>query len=352
MITVTNLKKSFSDLEVIKDITTVIERGEIVTIIGPSGTGKSTFLRCLNLMEIPTDGVIEFDGKNLMDKRTNVNDIRKKMGMVFQNFNLFSHLNVLDNLCIGQIKLLGKTRSQAEEKARELLSTVGLAEKWSAYPDELSGGQKQRVAIARCLSMEPDIILFDEPTSALDPTMIGEVTAVIKRLAKSGMTMVIVTHEMEFAKNVSTRVLYMDEGGIYEEGTPESLFENPKREKTRAFINKIKNFSYHISSDDFDFIEMMNKLIGFCNNHALSKSAAYKAQLVVEEIVSLIPKGNGAELIFSFPDSQDSFEVVFAYGGDDQNVLSEESLSSDVVKGIVREIIHEYNDRNYLRLKW
>jgi len=208
LIKVTNLKKSFGGLEVIKGITTTIEKGEIITIIGPSGTGKSTFLRALNMLDPPTDGTVEFEGQSLMDKKTNINEIRKKMGMVFQNFNLFAHMSIMDNLCVGQTKLLGISRSEAEETSRELLAMVGLAEKADAYPDELSGGQKQRVAIARCLSMKPEIMLFDEPTSALDPTMVGEVTAVIKRLAQNGMTMAIVTHEMDFARNVSTRIIY------------------------------------------------------------------------------------------------------------------------------------------------
>ena len=193
MIKVTNLNKSYGNLEVIKDITTTIEKGEVITIIGPSGTGKSTFLRCLNLLENPTSGEIEFEGKILTDKRTNINEVRRKMGMVFQNFNLFANMSVLDNLCVGQTKLLSIPRAEAEKNARELLQTVGLSEKADAYPDELSGGQRQRVAIARCLSMRPDIMLFDEPTSALDPTMVGEVTTVIKRFAQNCMTMAIVT---------------------------------------------------------------------------------------------------------------------------------------------------------------
>ena len=272
MITIKNLQKKYGSLEVIRDITTTIEKGEVITIIGPSGTGKSTFLRALNMLDPPTSGTVEFEGQNITDKKTNINNIRKKMGMVFQNFNLFAHMSVLDNLCVGQTKLLGIARAEAEQTAKELLQTVGLAEKVGAYPDELSGGQKQRVAIARCLSMKPDIMLFDEPTSALDPTMVGEVTAVIRRLARDGMTMAIVTHEMEFAKNVSTRVIYMDEGGIYEEGPPEIIFGAPKREKTRAFLNRTKCFRYDISSEDFDFIGLTNELLNFCVANALSKS--------------------------------------------------------------------------------
>lgn len=353
MITVKNLRKNYGSFDVIKDISTTIEKGEIITIIGPSGTGKSTFLRCLNMLEQPSGGTIEFEGSNLTDKHTNINHVRKKMGMVFQNFNLFSHMSVLDNLCVGQVKLLGISRAEAEKTARELLATVGLAEKADSFPDELSGGQKQRVAIARCLSMKPDILLFDEPTSALDPTMVGEVTAVIKRLAQSGMTMAIVTHEMEFAKNVSTRILYMDEGGIYEDGLPEVIFETPKREKTRAFILRIKSFSYKASSEDFDFIEMTNNLKNFCTAHAISRSNSIKAVQLSEELcVHLIPKNDFIGINFSFPDSQAEFEFTVTYGGAQRDITKEEGMAADIVRGTVKEINYEYDGNNKICLKW
>jgi polar amino acid transport system ATP-binding protein len=214
MIKVEHLSKNYGQLCVLKDITTEIQKGEVISIIGPSGTGKSTFLRCLNLLETPSEGRIEIDDLDILKKGADVPKLRRKMGMVFQSFNLYAHLTVLDNLTIGPVKLLHKTKDEAERKAVEILKTVGLAEKTAAFPDVLSGGQKQRVAIARCLVMEPEIILFDEPTSALDPTMVSEVLGVIRRLAKEGMTMAIVTHEMDFARDVSTRVFYMDEGLI------------------------------------------------------------------------------------------------------------------------------------------
>jgi polar amino acid transport system ATP-binding protein len=357
MIIVSDLKKSYGDTDVIKNISTTINKGEIITIIGPSGTGKSTFLRCLNLLEHPTSGTIEFEGKNLMDKKTNINEIRKKMGLVFQNFNLFAHMSILDNLCVGQTKLLGISRTEAEKTSFELLKMVGLVEKANAYPDELSGGQKQRVAIARCLSMKPDIMLFDEPTSALDPTMVGEVTSVIKRLARSGMTMVIVTHEMDFAKNVSTKIIYMDEGGIYEEGPPEVIFENPKREKTRAFIKRIKTFLYEVDSEDFDFIELINELGNFCTANALSKSNIYKAQLVTEELSTvLIPNNELRSVRFNFPEDQSSFELNVAYGGENRDVIQKpqsDKLSKSIVKGIASETSHYYSDNeNQLIVKW
>ena len=266
-----HLSKNFGALTVLSDINVEIKKGEVISIIGPSGTGKSTFLRCLNLLENPSGGKIFIDDIDILDKNTDVPKIRQKMGMVFQSFNIFSHLTVLENLTIGQIKLLGRSKEEAEKKAFQLLKLVGLAEKAESFADELSGGQKQRVAIARCLSMDPEIILFDEPTSALDPTMVSEVLAVIRRLAKEGMTMAIVTHEMDFARDVSKRVFYMDEGLIYEEGSPQQIFENPQKEKTKAFIHKIRSFNYHIDSPDYDLYAMNAEIEHFCEKHVLSK---------------------------------------------------------------------------------
>ncbi|HRI46698.1 MAG TPA: amino acid ABC transporter ATP-binding protein, partial [Ignavibacteriaceae bacterium] len=256
MIRVEKLSKVFGNVTVLKEINVEIHKGEIISIIGPSGTGKSTFLRCLNLLEQPTSGKIFIDKIDILDKNTNVPKLRQKMGMVFQSFNLFNHLTVLENLTIGQTKLLKRTKAEAESRGHELLKLVGLSEKEDNYADELSGGQKQRVAIARCLSMDPEIILFDEPTSALDPTMVSEVLAVIRRLAKEGMTMAIVTHEMDFARDVSNRVFYMDEGIIYEDGSPQQIFDSPQKEKTRAFINRIRSLNYSIRNISFDFYAM------------------------------------------------------------------------------------------------
>ena len=232
MIRVNNLHKSFEKNEVLKGINEHIEKGEVVVVIGPSGSGKSTFLRCLNLLEVPTSGEIIFEGKNITDKKVDINKIREKMGMVFQQFNLFPHKTVLDNLTIAPIKVKGVSKADAEKKAKELLDRVGLLNKADAYPSSLSGGQKQRIAIARALAMDPDVMLFDEPTSALDPEMVGEVLNVMKELAKEGMTMVVVTHEMGFAREVGDRILFMDKGNIMEEGTPEEIFSNPKNPRT------------------------------------------------------------------------------------------------------------------------
>ncbi|HAT4220985.1 TPA: amino acid ABC transporter ATP-binding protein [Clostridium perfringens] len=239
MINVRNLYKSFGKNEVLKDINETIKKGEVVVIIGPSGSGKSTFLRCLNLLEEPTSGVINFEGEDITDKNVDINRIREKMGMVFQQFNLFPHKTVMENLTIGPTKIKNISNGEAIKKGSELLEKVGLLDKKNFYPNSLSGGQKQRIAIARALAMEPDVMLFDEPTSALDPEMVGEVLGVMKSLAKDGMTMVVVTHEMGFAKEVGDRILFMDEGRIIEEGTPEEIFQNPKNSRTKDFLSKV-----------------------------------------------------------------------------------------------------------------
>lgn len=239
MINVNNLHKYFGDNKVLKGIDETINKGEVVVVIGPSGSGKSTFLRCLNLLEVPTDGEIIFEGKNITDKNTNINEIREKMGMVFQQFNLFPHKTVLENLTIAPINVKNRSKNEAVKIAKDLLNKVGLLDKAEAYPSSLSGGQKQRIAIARALAMEPDVMLFDEPTSALDPEMVGEVLNVMKDLAKEGMTMVVVTHEMGFAREVGDRILFMDGGKIVEQGTPEEIFDNPKNPRTQDFLSKV-----------------------------------------------------------------------------------------------------------------
>ncbi len=233
------LQKSFGKIEVLKGIDAEIKKGEVVVIIGASGSGKSTFLRCLNLLEEPTGGKIFFDGTDITDRKANINLHRQKMGMVFQQFNLFPHMTVLKNMTIAPMKLLGLSAKDANDRAMKLLETVGLADRADAYPSQLSGGQKQRVAIVRALCMEPEVMLFDEPTSALDPEMVGEVLAVIKQLASSGMTMAIVTHEMGFAREVADRVFFIDEGVIAEQDTPEEIFSNPKSPRLRDFLSKV-----------------------------------------------------------------------------------------------------------------
>ena len=233
------LVKNFGDVKVLKGIDTEIKRGEVVVVIGPSGCGKSTFLRCLNMLELPTDGKIVFEDADITEKGANLNLHRQKMGMVFQQFNLFPHMTILRNMTIAPMKLLGKSKEEAESRAMELLTKVGLADRAASYPSQLSGGQKQRVAIVRALAMDPDVMLFDEPTSALDPEMVGEVLEVMKDLAKSGMTMIVVTHEMGFAREVADRVLFFDDGIIAEEGTPDELFAAPKTQRARDFLGKV-----------------------------------------------------------------------------------------------------------------
>lgn len=239
MIKVTNLHKHFGKLEILKGIDMEIAKGEVVVVIGPSGSGKSTFLRCLNLLEVPTQGTITFEGANITDKRHNINETREKMGMVFQQFNLFPHMNVLNNITLSPVKVKKMAKNDAEKIAINLLNQVGLADKKDAYPSQLSGGQKQRIAIARALAMQPHVMLFDEPTSALDPEMVGEVLDVMKNLAAQGMTMVIVTHEMGFAREVGDRIVFMDGGYIVEEGDPNEVFNQPKHPRTQEFLSKV-----------------------------------------------------------------------------------------------------------------
>lgn len=241
MINITNLYKNFGDLEVLKNISTEIKKGEIISIIGPSGSGKSTFLRCINKLEEPSSGHIYIDGMDLMDKNTDINKVRERVGMVFQHFNLFPNMTVLDNLTLSPIMVKKESKEEAEKYAFSLLEKVGLSDKANSYPTQLSGGQKQRIAIARALAMKPEVILFDEPTSALDPEMIKEVLDVMRDLAKEGMTMLIVTHEMGFARNVGNRILFMDKGEIIEDCSPKEFFENPTNERIKDFLNKVLN---------------------------------------------------------------------------------------------------------------
>ncbi|HLU21762.1 MAG TPA: amino acid ABC transporter ATP-binding protein [Bacillaceae bacterium] len=239
MITVKNLHKSFGSLEVLKGINATIDESEVVCVIGPSGSGKSTFLRCLNLLEDITSGEVVIDGDNIVDKEVDINTVRSQVGMVFQHFNLFPHMTVLDNITLGPIQVKGTSKLKAEEEALPLLEKVGLSDKADVYPHSLSGGQKQRVAIARALAMNPKVMLFDEPTSALDPELVGDVLQVMKDLAREGMTMVVVTHEMGFAREVGDRVIFMDEGIVMEEGNPEQIFDTPQHPRTQEFLSKI-----------------------------------------------------------------------------------------------------------------
>ena len=359
MIKVEHLSKRFGDVTVLRDINVEISKGEVISIIGPSGTGKSTFLRCLNLLERPSGGSINIDGVDVLDRKADVPGMRQKMNMVFQSFNLFAHLSVLENLTIAPIKLRGMPRQEAESKSLELLRLVGLGERAADFPDELSGGQKQRVAIARCLAMDPEIILLDEPTSALDPTTVSEVLAVIRRLARDGMTMAIVTHEIAFAPDVSNRVLYMDEGLIYEEGTPQQLFEHPKQEKTRAFINRIRSFTRRISSPDYDLYAMNAEIEAFCEKHILPRKIRQNLLLLVEEMLQVYApylRTAVLDLTISYSEKNDTLDLVWETTGDPGNPLDSDRLPDELGLSIIRNLTDsiEYrrlNDRNRLSLR-
>lgn len=356
MIRIENLSKHYGDLIVLRDISTVIHKGEVISVIGPSGTGKSTFLRCLNLLEIPTGGAIFIDGIPILDKRTNVPRIRQRMGMVFQSFNLFAHLTVVGNLTIGPVKLLGKSKEEAAARAVELLKLVGLAEKADAYPDELSGGQKQRVAIARCMAMDPEILLFDEPTSALDPTMVSEVLAVIRRLSREGMTMVIVTHEMEFARTISSRVFYMDEGIIYEEGAPQQIFDNPQREKTRAFINRIRSLNFHIQSRDFDLYALQGEIASFCEKHMVGAKLTGYAVHIAEEALLLQHDFHDIDIRFAWSEKEEFLLLTCESSGLPVNPLEVEADADDLSVRMIRarcdQVDYQYREgRNVMNLR-
>lgn len=348
MIKVEHLAKRYGELTVLKDVTVDIAKGEVISIIGPSGTGKSTFLRCLNLLDPPSGGRIEIDGINLLDPATDVPKMRRKMGMVFQSFNLFAHLSVLDNLTLGPIKLLGARKAEAQAKARELLKLVGLAEKAGSFPDELSGGQKQRVAIARCLAMEPQIILFDEPTSALDPTMVSEVLAVMRRLAKEGLTMLVVTHEMDFARDISSRVFYMDEGVIYEQGTPAQIFDQPQREKTRAFIHRIRSVCLRIDSPDFDLYAINAELEQFCEKQILPKKTRQHLLLLVEELLAIYQPRLAAaalELTLGYAEKTGRLELTLDAPGDAPNPLDSDALPDELGLTIITNLAESIDYR-------
>jgi len=280
LLSISHLRKSFDKLDVLRDITADIHRGEVISIIGPSGTGKSTLLRCLNLLEQPTGGSIAINGEDILAKDYPVNRLRQKMGMVFQSFNLFGHKTVLENVIFASCQLLHQPEKEARREGLALLRKVGLAEKADVYPSSLSGGQKQRVAIARALAMKPEVILFDEPTSALDPTMVGEVLSVIRQLAQEGMTMLIVTHEMKFAHDVSTRLFFMYDGYIHEDGSPEQIFDHPIHSATKAFIQRIRKEVFEIDGPDFDFLGMHSAISAFCHKYGISEKEETAHRLI------------------------------------------------------------------------
>ena len=333
MITIRHLKKEYANATPLKDVNVEIHKGDVISVIGPSGTGKSTLIRCINLLETPTSGEIFVDGECITDKKCNINKVRQKMGMVFQSFNLFNHMNVIENIMAAPMDLLKKSKQEAYDYGIELLRTVGLADKAFNYPDQLSGGQKQRVAIVRALAMEPEIILLDDPTSALDPTMVGEVQAVIRDLARKGLTLMIVTHEMRFAREIANRVFYMDEGGVYEDGTPEEIFDNPKKEKTIRFIKHLKVFEHLITSKDFDFIGFNTDLEEFGRRNQVAPKTIYRAQSVFEElavqcVLPKLDKDFKLNVAFEYSQEEETLFMTLKYDGDTFDVRNTPNVIS------------------------
>ena len=356
MIEIRHLKKSFPESTPLKDINVNIYDGDVIAVIGPSGTGKSTLLRCINLLEIPTEGSIRIDGKEILDGSCNISLLRQKVGMVFQSFNLFNHLTAIENIMRPQTDLLGRQKQEAYDRSIELLKKVGLLRQALRYPDEMSGGQKQRIAIARALAMDPEIILFDEPTSALDPSMVAEVESVIRQLAKAGRTMMIVTHEMRFARSVSNRVFYMDQGLIYEEGTTEKIFEHPEKELTRRFIRSLKTLDIVVDDSDFDFPGASSQIIEYCSKNRIPGKTAMHIQIVFEELVYqiLLPMMQKAELKFTAEYSEtDGTKIIIRYGGEPADPQKTENrVALSIIEGIIHDVKYETEDgENVIRIR-
>ena len=358
MIKIEHLRKEYPNVTPLEDVSVEINKGDVISIIGPSGTGKSTLLRCLNLLEQPTSGTVTVDGEIITDPKCDISKVRRKMGMVFQSFNLFANLNIIENVMAAPRDLLKIPKEQARAEGMELLRRVGLAEKAENYPDELSGGQKQRVAIARAIAMKPEILLFDEPTSALDPTMVGEVLSVIRSLAKEGMTMMIVTHEMKFARDVSTRVFYMDEGGIYEDGSPEQIFDHSKREKTRIFIKRLKQLSLEINSPDVDLVGFISQIEDFGRRNLLSAKTVRNMQLCFEELVmqsilKAIDDHAPIKIVTEYSEADGSAVMEITYGGKRYDPLTEgDELSAMLVKKLSSEVKHSFEDGNRITVRF
>ena len=343
MIELQHLQKKYPNSIPLQDVNVTINKGDVIAIIGASGCGKSTLLRCINMLDPPTSGKIIVSGEDITAKGYDLNRLRMKVGMIFQSFNLFSHQSVIENVMQPQMKLLGRSKQEAYDKAYSLLFAMGLSKQQFQFHDQISGGQQQRVAIARALAMDPDILLLDEPTSALDPTMVGEVETVIYELAKRGTTMLLVTHDMNFARNVSNRVFYMDEGGVYEDGTPEQVFGNPQREKTRRFIRRISSLTLNIVDGEFDYPKTISDIENFAARQGLDVRMGHKLQMIFEELCAIyFPKRAGESFCAS---------VVFEYNKENEAVIlsidhnagevSQEEMLSDLSFLIVRRLVSE-----------
>ena len=349
MIKLEHLKKAYELATPLKDVSVEINDGDVISVIGPSGTGKSTLLRCINLLEKPTEGHIYVDGEDITDPKCDLGRVRQKMGMVFQSFNLFPHLTVIENIMIPPMDLLGRSKQEAYDTGMKLLRTVGLGEKALRYPDELSGGQKQRVAIARTLAMDPEIILFDEPTSALDPTMVGEVQAVIRDLSKTGKTLMIVTHEMNFARAICNRVFYMDEGGIYEDGTPEQIFDHPEKENTRRFIRRLKVLELEIASRDYDFVGMENEIDQYAAKNQIPEKIARRLNLAFEELIEtiLMPalKDPDIHVVIEYAEQEEKAIFTVSYSGEPLDVIkTADPLALNVLKSTFSNMEYHVKD--------
>ncbi len=348
MIELEHLEKRYENAVPLADVNAVINDGDVISIIGPSGTGKSTLIRCIDMLERPTGGKIILDGEDICAPGYDVTKARRKMGMVFQSFNLFGHLNVIENIMQAQIDILGRPKSEAYETGMKLLRRVGLANKATNYPDELSGGQKQRVAIARTLAMDPEVILFDEPTSALDPTMVGEVQSVIRDLTKTDKTMLIVTHEMNFARAVCNRVFYMDQGGIYEDGPPDQVFDKPQRDLTRRFIRKLKVLELNIDDPDFDFTGAGTEIDGYCLRNDISPNTKYHIHLAFEELACNIlgPVLDCTPVLITIEHSEkdNETEVTASYGGKRFDPAeSGDGFSYEVLRSMVKSVSYHHD---------
>ena len=350
MISIQHLRKEFPDATPLKDVNATIHKGEVISIIGPSGTGKSTFLRCLNRLEEPTSGTILVDGEDISAKDCKLHLMRQKMGMVFQSFNLYPHMNVIENIMYAPMKVLKLSKQDAYERGMKLLRTVGLAGRELKYPNELSGGQKQRVAIARTLAMEPEVILLDEPTSALDPTMVSEVQAVINKLAQEGMTMLIVTHQMRLAKAVSSRIFYMDQGVIYEDGTPDQIFNHPQKERTRQFINGLDWVRKSFFRDELDYLGFLSELHAFALKKMFTPDLVYRIEAVIEEIYlqTILPVlDEKTEMHFSleYSEKQGTCKLQFQWKADPVNLLLDmDEISRKLVEHAAKDIKYWYTD--------
>ncbi|MBP5159536.1 MAG: amino acid ABC transporter ATP-binding protein [Lachnospiraceae bacterium] len=347
MIELIHLEKKYENVVPLKDVSVVINNGDVISVIGPSGAGKSTLIRCINMLEKPTGGQILLDGTDITAKGYDLTLARRKMGMVFQSFNLFPHLTVIENLMLAPMDILKRSKQEAYDTGIALLKRVGLSGKELKYPDQLSGGQQQRVAIARTLAMDPEVILFDEPTSALDPTMVGEVQAVIRDLSKTGKTMMIVTHEMNFAREICNRVFYMDQGGIYEDGTPEQIFDTPKKDLTRRFIRQLKVLEIDVDSLDYDFIGAGAQIDRYCWQNAIPSPVRYRIRLAFEELIqqmlTSVIADRGVHVTIEYSDKEKIARVIVTYGGDNFDPeYGDNEFSYEFLRSSVDEITYNY----------